>query len=276
MRPRGLALTALLLAALSAAAAQPAQTPPVAPPAPPAAPAAADPLDGWLSQWQMTMEGVQSLSATLKRTEKDQTTGVTSNFTGYTKYLRINSGGSVQNLALLEMTPEGKKDFSERFVCSGSFLYEFRPSEKEVRAHEIPKPKSGQVSDDNFLSFLFGMKKEDAQKRYSLTLEQTDRHPTGVDDNYIYVMIEPRFAADKVDFKRAQIVLNKKTLFPRRLWFEQPNSTETTWEVVQIKNNDPSVDRREFDAPTPPPGWTMVKAPRDAESPPRVVRPSGN
>ena len=278
MRPRAWALTALLLAAailchgqLAARAAQPPQTPPVTPPVQPTNPAAqpADPLDAYLTQWQQTMEGVQALSATLKRTEKDQVTDVQKEYTGFTKYLRVSSGGSTQNLALLEMTPKGKNDFSERFVCSGAFLYEFRPSEKEIRAHEIPKPKSGQVSDDNFLSFLFGMKKDDAQKRYDLKLDHTD-------DNYLYVMIEPRYPADKVDFKRAQIVLNKKTMFPRRLWFEQPNSTETTWDVLQIKNNDTTIDRREFDAPTPPKDWKMVTAPKDAETPPRVVRPSGN
>ncbi len=270
MRPRGLALSALLLAAAPLAA-QPPKTPPATPPAPPAAPAAqpADALDGYLTQWQQTMEGVQALSATLKRTVKDQTTDTEKHSTGFTKYLRIASGGTTQNLALLQMTPEGQKDFSERFVCSGAFLYQFIPSEKEIVAHEIPTPKSGQVSDDNFLSFLFGMKKEDAKARYDLKLDHTDA-------NYIYVTILPRYAADKVDFQQAQIVLFKDTLFPRRLWFKEPNNTETTWDVLQIKNNDTSIDRREFDAPTPPKDWKLIAAPKDSETPPRVVRPNGS
>ena len=65
-------------------------------------------------------------------------------------------------------------------------------------------------------------------------------------------------------------------MLPRRLWFEQPNSTETTWDVLQLNNNDKTIDRREFDAPAPPPGWKVVNAPKDAESPPRVARPNGN
>jgi TIGR03009 family protein len=273
MRPTGLALSAILLDATTLAA-QPPQTPPTTPPA--AQPN--DPLDGYLSNWQQTMESVQALSATLKRSEKDQTTDIEKHFTGFTKYLRVASGGTTQNLALLQMTPDGQKDYSERFVCSGAFLYEFRPSEKVIRAHEIPKPKSGQVSDDNFLSFLFGMKKADAQKRYDLKLDHTD-------DTYVYVMIQPRFASDQVDFKRAQIVLFKDTptnrslglsWLPRRLWFEQPNNTEITWDVVQIKNNDPSIDRSAFDAPKPDPDWKLVAAPKDAETPPRVVRPNGS
>lgn len=268
MRLQGLALTVLLVAAAPLVAQKP-QTPPATPSAQPAQQAAADPLDGYLDRWQKTMEQVQALSAQIKRTEKDQTTDVEKHFTGFTKYLRVGAGATTQNLALLQMTPDGKKDFSERFVCSGALLYEFRQSEKVVMAHELPKPRAGQVSDDNFLSFLFGMKKEEAQKRYDLKLTKTDQF-------YLYVDIQPRFAADKVDFKRAQIVLNKETMLPRRLWFESPNSTQVTWDVVQINSNDKTIDRREFDAPTPPAGWKMAQAPKDAESPPRVARPSGN
>ncbi len=215
------------------------------------------------------MEGVQALSATLKRTEKDQTTDTVKHYTGFTKYLRVSSGGTTQNLALLQMTEDGKTDFSQRYVCSGAFLYEFLPAEKEIVAHEIPKPKSGQVSDDNFMSFLFGMKKEDAKARYGLKLDHTDAY-------YVYVLIEPRYAADQVDFKKAQIVLFKDSLLPCRLWFLQPNNSETTWEVSKIKNNDTSIDRRDFDKPTPDPGWKMIAAPKDSETPPRVVRPNGS
>jgi TIGR03009 family protein len=172
-----------------------------------------------------------------------------------------------------------------RIVCSGAFIYQYIPSDKEIVAHEMPKPKAGQVSDDNLLSFLLGMKKDDARKRYDLKLSKTKEHPDGTDENYVYVDIQPRFAADEVDFKRAQIILIKDTpqfraagiaWFPRQLWFESPNSTQTTWRVSEIKVNDKSIERREFDAPTPPDGWKMVQAPKDAETPPRVVRPSGS
>jgi TIGR03009 family protein len=264
MRLQGLALTVLLGAAAPLVAQKP-QTPPTTSPA---RPAVADALDGYLDRWQKTMEQVQALSAQIKRTEKDQVTDVEKHFTGYTKYLRVGAGATTQNLALLQMTPDGKKDFSERFVCSGALLYEYRPSEKVVMAHELPKPKAGQVSDDNFLSFLFGMKKEEAKKRYDLKLTKTDPY-------YLYVDIQPRFAADKGDFQQAQIVLNKETMLPRRLWFKASNGTEVTWDVVQINSNDKTIDRREFDAPTPPAGWKMVAAPKDSEVTPRVARPSG-
>ena len=141
MRPRRLALTALLLAAAPLAAQQAPPTPPPAPPQPPAVQPALDPLDDNLDRWQQAMEQVQGLSAQLKRTEKDQTADVEKHYTGYTKYLRISSGGTTQNLALLEMTPEGRKEFSERYVCSGAFLYEFSPQKMEMRLTRCPSPR---------------------------------------------------------------------------------------------------------------------------------------
>src|SRR5947209_12070756 len=124
MRRRALALSALLLAAAPLAAEQPPPpaTPPAQPPAAAQAAQPADPLDDYLTKWQQTMEQVQALSATLKRTVKDQTTDTERHYTGFTKYLHVSSGGTAQNLALLQMTPDGKQDFSERYVCSGAFL----------------------------------------------------------------------------------------------------------------------------------------------------------
>ena len=142
MRPRGLALTALLLAAAPLAA-QPPKTPPTTPPAPPAAPAAqpADPLDGYLTAGSRRWRGpVPQRRAQAHREGPDHRNGKTLH--RLHQISRVSSGGTTQNLALLQMTEEGKKDFAQHFVCSGAFLYEFRPADKEIVAHEIPKPKA--------------------------------------------------------------------------------------------------------------------------------------
>jgi len=69
-------------------------------------------------------------------------------------------------------------------------------------------------------------------------------------------------------------VLNKDTFLPRQLWFEQPNGSEVTWDIPAIRAGV-QVNRADFDAPTPPPGWKMVQMPRNADLPPKVIR-SGN
>jgi TIGR03009 family protein len=172
---------------------------------------------------------------------------------------------------MLELKEVGKPDFAEKFICTGTFLYQYFPAAKEIRRYELPKPKPGQVADDNFLSFLFGMKAEEARRRYVLNLAKEDSW-------YIYVDIVAREKADKADFNRARLVLNKDTFLPRQLWFEHPNGNETTWDIPRLQTGA-VVDRRLFEATTPA-GWKVVPVSRDAGPapatapvPPRTVRP---
>jgi hypothetical protein len=182
--------------------------------------------------------------------------------------MRSGTGPSALNLAHMEMREEGKPEFAEKIICTGTYLYMFAPKEKEIRAYEVPRAKPGQVSDDNFMSFMFGMKADEAKKRYSLTLHHEDKW-------YIYVDVVPRLASDKAEFARARLVLNKDTFLPRQLWFEHNNGGEITWDIPRLQSGA-SIDRRVFDAPKPAAGWKLVPVTRAAQVQPRVVRPNNN
>ena len=110
------------------------------------------------------------------------------------------------------------------------------------------------------------MRAEEAKRRYVLNLAREDRY-------YIYVDVTPRFPADRADFQRARLVLNKDNFLPRQLWFEHPNGNEVTWDIPALKTGVP-LDRRAFDAPRPPKDWKLVPVSRN-NPPPRVARPSG-
>ena len=74
---------------------------------------------------------------------------------------------SVLNLATLEMRPEANpKEFSEKFISTGTHLYMFSPAQMEVKQYEMPKPKPGAVAQDNVMAFMFGMRAADAKQRY--------------------------------------------------------------------------------------------------------------
>jgi TIGR03009 family protein len=222
-------------------------------------------LTNYLKRWEQEMSRIQTLAAQLNRTEKDTTFNTTQKFVGYAQYMKSGTGPTAVNLATLEMRPENKRDeIYEKFVITPAFLYQFQPSKKEIQAFALPKPKEGQVGEDNFLTFLFGMKAEEARKRYDLKL-------TNEDQNYIYVTILPRNPQDKADFSKAQIVLNRDTFLPRRLWFEASNGSETTWDIPAIRSGV-QVNRQEFDAPTPPAGWKLIQMPKNTEGPPKVIR----
>jgi TIGR03009 family protein len=233
------------------------QQPPAGAPAP-----GADKLDEALLKWERAMSGVTSLQAQCARTTVDKIYQTTEVFEGMAKYLRVKT----TNMASLEMYKRGRRDQFEKWVCSGTAVYEYAPQSKVIRVHDLPKPPPGQVADDSFLSFLFGMKAAEARRRYQLTWMPAP----ATDKWYIYIEIRPIQPADKADFSRARLVLNVNTYLPRQLWFEQPNGNEVTWDFPQMQTGV-ALNPRDFGQPATPPGWQMVRGP--APNPPaRVIR----
>jgi len=131
----------------------------------------------------------------------------------------------------------------------------------------MPATRSGGVGDDNLLSFLFDMKAEEAKRRYDLKLIKED------DPYYIYIEVNPRFPADKQDFRKAWFALTRKDLLPRALRFEEPNGNMVKWDMPALEVGA-RLDPTEFSSPEIPRGWKVVRMPR-VEMPPRVVRPNG-
>jgi TIGR03009 family protein len=222
-------------------------------------------LQQYLNRWEQEMLKVQTLAATIKLIEKDKTFETTSASIGVAKYMKLGSGSSTVNLASLELRREGKADLDKKFLCTGNYLYQVLFEAKEIRAFEMPKPKQGQVAEDSFMSLLFGMKAEEALRRYDIRLTKEDQW-------YIYMDIIPRFPADKADFQRARIVFNRSNFMPRQLWFEQPNGSEVTWDIPKMETNV-KLERSEFDPPRAPQGWKLVQEPIAQQGQPRVVRP---
>lgn len=258
MRCYGLVLAALL--ASLPASAQQAQQPPATPPA------AADTkaLDDHLAKWEAAMKKVETLGAELTRIDKDPVYDHVQELKGVAYYVKAGAGPSAQNLALLEMTLKGRKEFKEKFICTGTYIYQFLPEQKEIRYYKLPKPEQGQTGEDNnLLSLLFGMKAEDAKKRYELKLDKEDA-------NYVYVYIAPRSAADRSDFQRARLVLNRSNYLPRQLWFEHANRSEILWDIPKLQVGA-NVPRQWFDAPQAPPGWKLVSGENRRQP---VVRPA--
>lgn len=260
MRHCWLALAGMMLG--TSLYAQPATQPPQAPPAAPAP----GRLDTLLMRWEQEMKNVQTLVAQCARTEINQTNGFKEVFVGTARYMK-------PNLATLDMQKQSNPQIYEKYVCTGTFLYEYRPQNKVVRVHELPQGKPGQLPDDNFLSFLFGMKAEEARRRYDLRLVQEDQY-------YIYIEITPRFDADKAEFNKARMVLNNSNFLPRQLWFKQANGDEVTWDIPKLQAGA-ALNRNEFVAPAVPQGWNLIRVPRNSaeapparnDGPPRVIRP---
>ena len=258
MRTSWLAVVSLLLWQAAAPAQQPPTTPPLTPPAVGLDPAHV-PLDAFLLRWEDAMKRVDTLAAQCSRVEENKTALVTKTYVGTAKYLRPNSG-------LLEMYQRDKPENFEKIVVSGGILYQYVPQLKEIHAHHLPPPRPGQVAEDNFLGFLFGMKAEEAKRRYDLTLQKEDQY-------YVYIGVTPRFPADKADFKQARLVLNRDTFMPRQLWFMQASGDTVTWDFPKIEAGV-RLNPAEFAKPPVPKGWKMVDV-RPQDQRPPVIRQGG-
>src|SRR5262249_23903792 len=152
-----LTLASSLLVGPMLLAQQPIQPPAQPAPPPQAAPVAPAPnrLDVLLQRWEQEMKNIQSLTAQWVRTELNNVNMSTDVYVGTAKYLR-------PSFALLDMQKKSNPQYFEKYICNGTLLHEFRPQSKLIRIHELPQ---GQA-DDSFLGFLFGMKAEEAKRRY--------------------------------------------------------------------------------------------------------------
>ena len=266
MRCRWLSLPALLLVGTLALAQQPgAQPPPPQAQQQPGFDPKTNRLDAILFNWELAMGSVNSLHAKVVRTAVDKVFNTKEVFGGEAKYLKPNKA----SLWLQNLDPK-KQDF-EKLVCNGQIAYKWEPSKKEIHVYEMPKPKQGQINDDNFVAMLFGMKALDAKRRYELKL-QADPAPPAQQGYYYYIGVEPRDTQDKAEFAKARLVLTASTYLPREIWFELPNGNTTTWEFPAVATNlkvDPQF-LRDFAEPQAPQGW-QIKRVQD----PRVIRQQG-
>ena len=233
--------------------------------APPAAPANSERLDLVLGYWEQVMTRVQALEAECKRSTVSKRYGNIDQYEGTARFLKSPTPGQPSR-ASLEMRKKDNPAVIEKLVLTGSALYEYAPSTKEVRVHDLPTPKAGENLDHNLMALLFGMKVEEAKKRYEITLK-------GEDANYFYLEIIPRLDRDRADFAKARLSLVRTTYLPAQLWFQQANQDEVQWDLPRVNKNANHLRPADFDRPNPPPGWKLTRVPTPA---PAKIRSAGN
>jgi TIGR03009 family protein len=262
MRKHYLALATVVVSSAMLSA----QAPPAGQPLDPAN----NKLDEVLLKWEKAMTTIESLQVQIVQTRVDKVFGGAPEvYEGTAKYVKSTQRGQ-SSRASLDLHLKNRPEVYERFICTGTYLYEFAPKNKVIRIHDMPAAKDGQIADDNFLSFLFGMKAADAKKRYVLTYVP----PNANDKWYYYVKVQPIAPADKAEFTEARLVISNSTFLPRQLWFQQPNQNETTWDFPKVVNGA-DIRVTEFAQPTLPAGWRFERVPAQTRETPRIIRQSG-
>lgn len=228
-------------------------------------PAARGDVDSVLRGWEKAMTDLHNFTCIAECQTLDKALGSTDTDKGYAMYMKPTNpaDGSRAKLVLMNL----KTRVEKKYICSGVFMYEYVPAQKLIRVHKMEGKKEQQES---FLTFLFGMGANQAKNRYQMELEKTDAA-------YNYLKILPKLPQDKNDFAQARLALYRGDNLPRQIWYRQPNGTEVTWTITDLKMDLSAMSAKHF-FPDQPAGWKVENAapPAPAALPPNKVRNTSN
>jgi TIGR03009 family protein len=245
-------------------------------------------LDQVLRGWEKSMTDLRSFITKVDRESLDKALQAKDQYKGYAIFLKANVKDD-QSRARLELAKvtnpppdknkadkgKEKSDKSkeapsvfEKYICTGTYLYEYAAAQKVVRVHDMPQNKKG-GQQESFLSFLFGMGADEAKARY----EMRPVFPKVPDQYYHYIRIKPKMEADKSDFAEARLSLYKANNLPAQIWYLQPNGNEITWSFTELQV-DKDIPLSWFQ-PDIPKDWRVERVPqKQAPAVPPTVRGS--
>ena len=118
---------------------------------------------------------------------------------------------------------ELKPHEAELWICTGTEIIKVNEDRREFERAIIPPEDRGQNMVNGPLPFLFGMKAEQARRRYFLEIVKEDENL-----NEVWIKAEPREARDAALWSTATIILSRKTFLPRAVLLVDTTGKETT------------------------------------------------
>lgn len=132
----------------------------------------------------------------------------------------------------------------ETWVCTGSVIRQFnfgdeRGSEKTYSEVLIPEQYQGEGIRNSPLPFLFGLKKEEAKRRYVLNLgNMHNKLLKGAKTPIIHIVAHPLFERDAREWMRAEVLLHSDTFLPHSIrTFDPANTGETVYVFTSASAN---------------------------------------
>ena len=124
------------------------------------------------------------------------------------------------------------EDRHEMWICNGEEIVMVNGDEKTYEIAAIPEDLRGTNIVNGPLPFLFGMKSEEAQKRFQITLRQNN-------STSAVLRVVPRLQSDRDNYKEAYVILDKKTYLPKAVKMIDPSGNLETeyWFEIQDVNN---------------------------------------
>jgi TIGR03009 family protein len=216
-------------------------------------------LDTVLRGWEKAMTDLNTFVAVVERTTLDKALGAKDEFKGYAMFVKP-AGKNDGCRARLELAKVSNTKVFEKYICTGTYLYEYAPATSTVRIHDMPSNKKDGVKQESFLSFLFGMGSEQAKARYQM-VHVTPNPP---DKYYHYILIKPKTDQDKSDFVEARLSLYRSNNLPAQIWYLQPNKNEITWSFKDVQIDRQGGIPLQYFQPDEPKGWRVERVQQKA------------
>ena len=190
-----------------------------------------------LKDWEKKTAIIKRMSATVETHEKGTTFGVKKLGRGTVKFQYPDQASyQISGIKITKelLAREKKRDNmtlkpadAQRFVCTGKKLYQIDDVKKKYQIIPIPPNMQGERILDGPLPFLFGMKAEEAKRRFDFS--KLKSRP-----NQIWLKAIPRRQEDLQNYKEARIVLDKKNFYP--LFVQTTDTTGTSTTSYYFKN----------------------------------------
>jgi TIGR03009 family protein len=137
-----------------------------------------------------------------------------------------------------------KEKSPETWVCTGEVIRKFDHgsednAEKTYSEVVIPEKFQGEEIRNSPLPFLFGLKKEEAKRRYVLNLgDMHNTVPKGLKSPIIHIVAHPLEERDAREWSRAEILLHSDTFLPHAIrTFDPADSGETVYSFKRIDSS---------------------------------------
>ncbi|MEX0702524.1 MAG: PASTA domain-containing protein [Planctomycetales bacterium] len=136
--------------------------------------------------------------------------------------------------------PQGRpytlvKDQPEKWICPGDRIMAVNEETREVDIYPIPQAKQGRNIMEGPLPFLFGMPPDMAKQRYRLQLVQDL-------PERCWIEAEPRWQSDAANYRKAEILLDKRTWLPTAVRLHDPAGTkQTVYSFTNLDEGQPGI-----------------------------------
>jgi TIGR03009 family protein len=202
-------------------------------------------LEELLRGWEATSGKIVDLKCEFQKTTKDVVFGDTRVEHGTATLLRPYFGR-------LDLTDD-KGNPTTTFISTGKAVHQYDARSKLEVVYILPEEKGTDNTMPGPLSFVFGITVKEAKRRFQMTLVR-EFAKNGVE--YAELQVVPLTPEDQQEFKRARLVINKKSFLPKEMLIVEPNDAQQHWNVSRLQTNlKPALSADMFVPLKLPKGW---------------------